>query len=232
VTARFAVEAVVAPSGAASQRVTPPRPRGGVVLLSAATGVDAPLLDVAQRLAGAGYAVVLPDLWWRSPIPPGPRDLAAAVAAVRDPDALQDVRAARTVLAPYGKVFVVGFCLGGLYARMAACSVPGLAGAVEFYGQLVYPCISAAKPVQPLDLLPGLSCPFQGHYGEDDALTPPGHVDELERRLASRTQPTQVFRYPGCGHGFVSPASPDYRPRPAATAWARAVNFLGQLNGA
>lgn len=222
------------PSGVPYQSITPARPRGAVILLSEGSGIDAALLEFAQRLRRAGYAVALPDLWWRDPPQPGdpPRDVAAAVAAVRDTDALQDIRAVRAALVPNGRVFVVGFCLGGLYARMAACAVPGLAGAVEFYGRLVYPNISPTKPVQPLDLLPGLACPLQCHFGDADPSCPPSHVDELERRLASRTQPSQVFRYPGCGHGFLNPARPEFRAGRAATAWARAVNFLDQLNGA
>lgn len=211
-----------------------PNPRGGVVLIGEVSGVDAVLRGYARRLVDEGYTVAMPDLWWRRGRPPlcGPEAVSAAVAQLVDSEALIDVGAARTCLPAGRPVFVMGFCVGGLYARLAACTQVGLAGAVEFYGRVVYPAVSAAKPAQPLDFLPGLGCPIQCHYGVDDPICPPAHVDELERRLALRPHPFQVCRYPGCGHAFLNPERPGWQPEAAATAWGRARTFLDQLASA
>jgi carboxymethylenebutenolidase len=115
---------------------------------------------------------------------------------------------------------------------MAACTVPGFAGAVEFYGRIVYAAITPNKPAQPLDLLLGLSCPLQCHFGEADPVCPPEHVDALERRLAGAPRAAQVHRYPGCGHAFLNPTRPTWNPEAAELAWARALHFLDHLAGA
>jgi carboxymethylenebutenolidase len=136
------------------------------------------------------------------------------------------VAAARDALGPREGIGVLGFCLGGLYARLAAAMVPGLHVAVEFYGRIVYPTLTTQHAVQPLDLLPGRACPLQCHFGELDTVAPPAHVDELERRLASQAHPARVHRYAGCGHGFLDPRAPAWNEAAATLAWARALRWL------
>lgn len=206
--------------------------RGGVVLIPEVFGVDEVLREWAGRLADVGYVVALPDLWWRQGGPPPlgtPDEIAAAVASLADFDALADVAAARDALPCGLPRFVMGFCVGGLYARMSACVVPGFRGAVEFYGRIVYPTITPRKPAQPLDLLLGLSCPLQCHYGEEDPVAPLEHVSRLEERLAGLPHFASVFTYPGCGHAFLNRTRPTWNPAAARTAWARAVSFLDHL---
>jgi len=222
-----------APSGTRVERYDAQAPRGGVVLVSEVFGIDEALRDYAARLAQEGWTVVLPDLWWRSGPPPagGPEAVKDALARLADHEALADVAAARSFLPTGLPQFLMGFCVGGLYARMAACVLPGVAGVVEFYGRVVYPTLSPAKPTQPLDLLPGLRCPYQGHYGSLDPVAPAAHVAELERRLAARSVASQVFLYPGLGHAFMNPGRPTWEPEAACTAWGRALTFLEQVAG-
>ena len=52
--------------------LAPARPRGGVVLVPEVFGIDDPLRAYARRLADAGFAVAMPDLWWRHPDGPPP----------------------------------------------------------------------------------------------------------------------------------------------------------------
>jgi carboxymethylenebutenolidase len=219
---------VVTPAGTPVERLAPVAPRAGVVLVSEVGGIDPVLRDYAARLVAEGWFVAMPDLWWRTGRPTlGTSErVAAAVAALADHEALADIAAARSVLPPGLPTFVLGFCVGGLYARMAGCALVGLAGVVEFYGRIVYPTITATKPVQPLDLLPGLGCPIQCHFGSEDPVAPQAHVDELERRLATRPRASQVFRYPGCTHAFMNPERPGWDPAAARLAWQRAVNFI------
>ncbi len=217
--------------GARIERALVAGARGGVVLLSEIWGIDDALRTYASKLVAEQFSVAMPDPWARKPRPAldSPDAVVAAVAEVDDGEMLADVGAARTALGGDVPVFVVGFCMGGLYARMAACTIPRLAGAVEFYGRVHYAALSAKKPTQPLDLLPGLACPLQCHFGDDDALSPPHHVDDLVGRLAKSPCLTQVFRYPGRGHAFMNPTRQNWHADDAELAWDRALTFLDHL---
>jgi dienelactone hydrolase len=266
-------EDVVARTGLRATRFGADAPLGGVVLVPARRG--AVPVEQARALVAEGFSVVVPDLWWRLPVPvaaieprasdtkradvdlvrggEGARQPSAPPAAplpdaeppdaeppeaeppdadladLSDAEAIADIAAARDLLPAGLPRFVIGFGAGGLYARLAACALLGLSGAVDFYGRVYYPGVSARRPIQPLDLLPGLSCPLQVHAaGRDPATTLP-HLQELERRLAGTSRPWQVFRYPGRDPGFVERDQPGWDPDAAATAWARAVSFLLHL---
>lgn len=223
---------VHAPSGTPVVIVGEPGDRGGVVLVSEVWGITPDLRRWADRLVAEGFAVALPDLWWRRGGPPPldtVEDIRAAVSSLDDGQALRDVAAAAALLDSAQPRVVLGFCMGGLYARLAAAAVPGFAAAVEFYGRIVYPTLTEQKPTQPLDLLPGRSCPLLCHFGSDDASSPPHHVDELERRLANQGLPAQVFRYPGVGHAFMNADRASHAPAAAELAWARTLRFLDEV---
>src|SRR6185295_9751714 len=118
---------------------------------------------------------------------------------------------------------ITGFCMGGQYALMAACTVPGLAACVSWYGMLRYAETDAVKPASPLDLAPRLACPYLGLFGADDALIPVPDVEELRAILAAAGKTFEIEVYAGAGHGFFNDERPDmYRPAVAAVAWPRA----------
>ena len=127
------------------------------------------------------------------------------------------------------RIGITGFCMGGQYALMAACSVDGLAVCVSWYGMLRYAETSPAKPISPLELAPRLRCPYLGLFGADDAIIPLADVDELRAKLARQQHPAEIHVYPGAGHAFFNDTRPDaYRPEAAADGWRRAVAFLHQ----
>lgn len=222
---------VTAPSGMPVRRLGDAATRGAVVLIGEVQGVDDALLEWGRRLVDDEFTVAVPDLWWRHggvPVLGSADAIAAAVGRLDDGNALRDVAAALSVL-PLGLPRVaMGFCVGGLLARLATAALPGLAAGVEFYGRIVYPTLSPEKPAQPLDLLPGRACPLLCHFGELDTVAPPHHVDELERRLASQAVPGRVYRYPGVGHGFMNRARPSWNAAAAELAWQRTGRFLDE----
>jgi len=204
------MEPLVAPSGLRAARTASHAPRGGVLLLPDHAEAEPGEVDASvARLVEAGFVVVVPDLLWRGG------------ECISDPDAITDVRVARDLLPP-GRRFVVGLGGGGLHARLAACAVLGLSGAVSFGGRVTYPGVNAQRPMQPLDLLPGLGCPLQCHFDDADLDTPTAHIDELERRLSGASQPWQVFRYPRSAR----------RGEASRIAWGRVVSFLLHLAAA
>jgi carboxymethylenebutenolidase len=128
-------------------------PWPGAVLLMDAPAIRPALFEMGERLAAAGYVVVLPDLFWRAgPYPT--LDIAAARAG--DPAAVElfgklrastgagrqmtDVAACLDFLArdpdvKPGKVGVTGYCMGGSIALRAAGTFPDRIGAAaSFHG--------------------------------------------------------------------------------------------------
>jgi dienelactone hydrolase len=50
-----------------------------------------------------------------------------------------------------------------------------------------------------------------------------------EQAMTDAGAAVQVFRYPGAGHLFTDPATPDHDGRAAALAWQRSLSFLADL---
>jgi carboxymethylenebutenolidase len=214
-----------------------PRARGphpGLVLIPDVRGLYDHFRDVAHRFAGEGFATLAVDLYSREGTPDLP-DMDAVfrwMAALPDRRVLTDLHAARDFLSAHdsvggGKVGVTGFCMGGQYALMAACSRWGFRACVSWYGMLRYATTNETKPESPLDMTPRLTCPYLGFFGEQDTIIPLAHVAELKRRLTGSRHEVQIHTYANAGHAFFNDSRPEmYRPTAAADAWSRAIAFL------
>ena len=211
-------------------------PQPGVVVIPDVWGLSDHTRDIAQRLAREGFAALALDIY-RKTGRPSLADPAAALAWIRelsDPLVLETVQEGIDALAGNAAVAgrpvgLIGFCMGGQYAWLAACTCRGLSAVAPFYGMLRYePGLDAKKkPREPLAAVAALSCPALGLYGREDALIPNADVDELEARLAQQPQPFEIVRYAGAGHAFLNDTRPAlYRPEPAADAWRRLLAFL------
>jgi carboxymethylenebutenolidase len=211
----------------------PPRP--GVVIIPDVWGVSDLYRRLAQRLAQEGFAALVVDQYRYT----GREGLDASsvmpfIAQLSDPLVLRAVQEAIEALAASPdvagrKLGLIGFCMGGQYALLAACACTGLSACAPFYGMVRYAAglDAAKKPRQPLDAIADLSCPVLGLYGAEDALIPGADVEELKRRLAQTKHAHEVHLYPGAGHAFLNDTRADaYRPEAAADAWARLVPFL------
>src|SRR5262245_11337745 len=209
-------------------------PFPGLVLIPDVRGLYDHYRDVARRFAGEGFFTFAIDLYSREGAPDLP-DMAAVFRWIRDlpdPRVLADLGGAVRCLGARAdvrpeRIGITGFCMGGQYALMAACSVDGLAACVSWYGMLRYAEKTAAKPVSPLELAPKLGCPYLGLFGAEDAIIPPADVDELRAVLDRAHKSYDIHVYPGAGHAFFNDSRPDaYRPEAAADAWPRAIAFL------
>jgi len=208
----------------------------GVVVIPDVWGLSEHTRDIAQRLAREGFAALALDVYRRTGRP-RLADPAAAMAWIRglsDPLVLETVQEGIDALARHASVVgrrvgLIGFCMGGQYAWLAACTCRGLSAVAPFYGMLRYePGLDAnKKPREPLAATPALSCPALGLYGREDALIPNADVDALEARLAEQSQPFEIVRYRGAGHAFMNDTrAAMYRPEAAAAAWRRLLTFL------
>lgn len=220
-------------------RLTALRPPGagpfpGLLLIPDVRGVSDHYLDVAARFAAEGFFTAVVDLYSREGAPALP-DMAAVfawIAALPDRRVLADLAGAVEALAEQADVRrdaigITGFCLGGQYALMAACTVADLRACVSWYGMLRYTEHNERKPESPLAMAPRLACPYLGLFGAADALIPPADVEELRSILAAAGKAFEIHTYAGAGHAFFNDARPDaYRPDAAADAFPRAVRFL------
>jgi len=206
----------------------------GLVVIPDVRGLTDHYRDIARRFANEGFFALAVDLYSREGAPalPDMPSVFAWIESLPDPRILGDLGAAVQYLASRSEVRrerigITGYCMGGQYALMAACSVPGLAACVSWYGMLRYAEHNERKPISPLELAPRLACPYLGLFGAEDAIIPNADVDEL-RTILTREEKTFAIRsYPGAGHAFFNDTRPDaYRPDAAADAWPRAVAFL------
>ncbi|MCG8592156.1 MAG: dienelactone hydrolase family protein [Proteobacteria bacterium] len=203
-------------------------------------GVSDHTRDVAGRLAREGFSVLAVDLYTRLGHP-SITDPGAFMRELSDPDVLADVATAVAALGaasgtPGPGVGVVGFCMGGTYALLAGCGVPGVAAVAPFYGILSHDhgllhaadgLDPACKPRSPLAAAAELQCPLLGFFGAEDEYVPEADVRELERRVAGTGQPTEVRLYAGAGHAFFNDTREGaYRAEAAADAWTRLLAFL------
>lgn len=208
----------------------------GLVVIPDVRGLTDHYRDVARRYAREGFFALAVDLYSREGAPDLP-DMAAVFAWIEslpDPRVLADLGAAVRCLAGRtevrrDRIGITGYCMGGQYALMAACTVPGLAACVSWYGMLRYAEHNERKPASPLELAPRLACPYLGLFGAEDALIPNADVDELRTILARERKTFEIESYAGAGHAFFNDTRPDaYRPAVAAVAWPRAIAFLRQ----
>jgi carboxymethylenebutenolidase len=205
-----------------------------VIVIHDVRGLSDHYRDVTCRFASEGFFALAVDLYSREGSPHLP-DMDAVdrwIQQLDDRRVLSDVAGALSFLRTRPEVRgrsigITGFCMGGQYALMAACSVEGLAACVSFYGMLRYRARMAHKPESPLDMAARLTCPYLGLFGDSDQLIPRADIKELESilRRASKTFQTRI--YPGAAHAFFNDGRPDaYRPEAAKDAWIRTLSFF------
>lgn len=209
----------------------------GVVVIHHRPGWDPWTKEVVRKLAHRGYAAVAPHLYSR--FGPGtPDDLAAASRAagpVPDDQVVGDVEGSLRYLQalPYysGRAGAIGFCSGGRHTYLCACRIPSLNAAVDCWGGSVVAgpeTLSAAQPVQVLDLTKHMACPILGIFGNDDQNPSPKAVDRTEEELKRLGKTYEFHRYDGAGHGFFATDRPGYRPEQTVDGWGKVFDFYAK----
>ena len=129
---------------------------------------------------------------------------------------IADVAAARDRVSDLGRVGVVGFCVGGSIAWLAAARLP-FAAASSYYGKDI---------VNWLDRPP--QCPIILHFGDHDRLIPLADVEPI--RAAYPDIPTYIYPtghgFDGVGRGHHAEFRPP-RPRPHARAFPHPYRLTG-----
>jgi carboxymethylenebutenolidase len=221
-------------------RPTPAGSHAAMIVIHEAGGLGGHIRDVVNRFANIGYVALGPDLFTREGGPPPREDLQAMMAHLSSmPDArvLGDLEGAAELLRSRedvnGKLGCVGFCMGGRYSLLWACSSESLDAAVDCWGGLIDSATpgqrsTPERPTPPLELVGSLHCPLYAAIGADDHNPSPQVGERLREALAHTPYETTVDFYDGAGHAFFADYRPSYRPQPAALLWQRVVPFLAK----
>jgi carboxymethylenebutenolidase len=189
--------------------------RGGLVVIQEIFGVNKHIRSVTDGWAAEGYYCIAPAIFDRGE--PGfdrgysPNDIEAGrtlVGKIGMEKMLLDVDAARAKAASAGKMGVVGYCLGGSLAWLAATRLDGIAAASCYYGGR----IAATADEKP-------RCPVQMHFGEKDQSIPLADVEKIRAAIPASVE---FFTYPA-GHAFNRDGGANYEPQSAKLARERTL---------
>lgn len=184
-----------------------------ILLFHHAHGRTPGFLGFADQLREAGHTVHTPDLYDGRIF----EDLDAGVAFAQQVGFLEVIArgaAAARDLPP--AVVYAGFSLGALPAQALAQTRPGAVGALLFHGGEPTSEFGGPWPV---------GAPLQMHVMQDDPW-----VDlKVCQALAEEAQPSELFVYPGSGHLFADPGSPDFEPTFARLLMERTLDFLRRV---
>ena len=189
----------------------------GVVVIQEWWGLAGNITALCDRLALAGFHALAPDLYGGTLIPYHDHHAAEQELQKLDfADAAQNaVRgAAQYLKKSSAKVGVVGFCMGGAVAMMAA-SAPEISAVASFYG---------LPPEKFLDISK-LKIPVQGHFSNTDDFVTPERANTFEASLNKAGVKNEIFRY-DASHAFMNEQRDVYDRAAAELAWGRLLGFL------
>jgi carboxymethylenebutenolidase len=205
----------------------------GIVLCQEIFGVNEAMRVVADHLAEEGYTVLVPDLYWRQQVgvelgyTPEDFDKALALYQAFDENlGVADIDASLNFLKTLPEcseagLGVVGYCLGGKLAYLAACRLAQVACAVGYYGVGIENALSE---------LEGLKGRLVLHFAEQDGFCPAPAREAIIAALKQRPA-TEAYVYPGVDHAFARPAGHHYHKPSALLAHERSIAALRRSIG-
>jgi carboxymethylenebutenolidase len=217
----------------------------GILYLTDIGGIRPSNREAAGRLAKEGYAVLLPNVFYRTgrtPLQPPLRtlteearkqriaelaqpltpecmekDASAYVAFLRSQDCVRD-----------GTMGVVGYCFTGKMALYAAAAVPGtVAAAASFHGGGLF----TDAPTSPHLALPRIKARLYFAHAVEDRSMPEEAIVKLDRALESWGGKYKSEIYKDAYHSWTSSDSPVYNPPQAERAFQELTELLAEMFG-
>jgi carboxymethylenebutenolidase len=209
-----------------------------VVQLMDGLGMREELHGHARRVAGWGYCVVAPDLFYRQGLK-GPLDFSkqgekimAAIGGLTAQMTAADVEAALAMVEGdqavqrSGRIGLHGYCMGGkLTLQLAQAMGDRVAcGASIHPGSLV-----TDAPASPHRHLDRISAELYFGIADQDAMATPEQMAELETALKAAGIAYRLEWHPGALHGFMMPSRPElYNEAAAETVWQRMEDLFAR----
>ncbi|MFJ8790689.1 dienelactone hydrolase family protein [Streptomyces sp. NPDC102462] len=219
------------------------RPRPAVLFFQDAFGLRPHLRSMADRLAAAGYTVLLPNVFYRHGRVPVV-ELPEFIDPAQDPAiwgrigpvmrsltpglAMRDAGAwlrflADSPLAADGPVAVTGYCMGARLALLTAGTCPQRVAAVAGFhgGQL-----ATEDPDSPHLVAEHITAEaYFGHADQDSSL-PFEQIRRLEDALTAAGVRHRCEVYPGAQHGYTQADTPAYDREADERHWAALLDLL------
>ncbi|KES03954.1 dienelactone hydrolase [Streptomyces toyocaensis] len=219
--------------------------RPAVLFYTDAFGLRPRVRETADRLAGAGYTVLVPNVFHRrgpAPVVELPEfiDATARAAAFRrlrptmralTPErAMRDAGAYLRWLAECpavagGPVGVTGYCMGAALALRTAGTYPDrVAAAAGFHGGR----LATDTPDSPHRVAGRITAEvYFGHADRDPSL-PPAQIERLERALTDAGVRHRCEVYTGAAHGYTQSDTAAYDREADGRHWAALLGLLGR----
>ena len=215
-------------------------PWPGVVMYPDAGGVRDTFYEMAAKLAGFGYAVLLPDVYYRSG-DWAPFDMSTAFSDEQerkrlmsmigsvtpmkmaiDAEAFFDYLAGRFDVR--GETFgTTGYCKGGRTSLVVASRLPDrVVAAASFHGG----GLVTDSPDSPHLWADRIRAAVYVGGAENDASFTADHAEQLDKALTAAGVEHTIEPYPA-GHGFAVPDNPPYDAAAAERHWTATRDFFG-----
>jgi carboxymethylenebutenolidase len=207
-------------------------PRAAILVIPEIFGVNAGIRRKCDILAQSGYLAVAPDIFWR--FAPGVElnpDVEAELQQAfgyfqqYDPNdgvmdietSIKAIRAGLDGRAGVGLVGLVGYCLGGRLAYMAACRTD-VDCSVGYYGVMIDQMLGESHAI---------ANPLMLHIPTADGFVSPEAQAAMHAGLDSNRHVT-LYDYEGLDHGFAAEMGNRRDPEGARLADSRTMAFFSE----
>jgi len=209
-----------------------------VIIWPDAFGLRPSRRQIARNLAGSGYAVLVPNPFYRvakapvfenaanfnfgdpaqrSKLTPLMGSIGAEGAAERDAAAFVAWLDSQKQVDRAKKIGTQGYCMGGpLVMRTAAAQAGRIGAGASFHGG----GLVTKNPDSPHLLVPTMTASFLFAVAENDDKREPDAKDVLRDTYAKANLPAEIEVYPAA-HGWCPPDSAVYDEKQAEKAWGR-----------
>jgi carboxymethylenebutenolidase len=236
-------DTITTADGSAPVRLFTPEGQGpwpGIVMIPDAGGTRQTFFDMAARLAGLGYAVLLPDVYYRQG-DWAPFDMTTAfsddserkrlmsfVGSISPDDWASDANAYFDYLAARpevsGSTFgITGYCMGGRASLIVAGRVPErVAAATTIHGGGLVTDGSDSPHLKADQIQAEL---YVGGAENDGSFTD-DHAEQLEKALTAAGVRHTIETYPAA-HGYAVPDNRSYDADAAERHWTAMRDVFG-----
>lgn len=217
-------------------------PWPGVLFCTDIGGIRDAYRKSARRLADEGYAVLMPNVFYRTGKPPmfdfkpnfaeeKTQKRLAEISGPLTPDAMERDASAYVDFLPgqqgvrQGPMGVVGYCFTGAMAlRTAAARPDKIAAAASFHGGR----LCTDQPTSPHLVLPRVKARLYFGHAVEDRSMPQQAIEKLNEALKAWAGKYESEVYQGAYHGWTTLDAPVYNQPQAERAFAKLTALLGE----